>query len=210
MSKSISIDQSHSIIQVLANNVDWNALDGDLLQEKVIKQPREAGKEFTNFLQNGARVQIVGDYFRESGELRIEIPALPRPTLGELQKKYDFIRSIESDDSPTEPVTLVLGTVLHSGESSINGTEYEYRLKSIGGKFGYQQGIWLVEHQDELPEFKKLCGEVYIDLPGLIVLGGDGRRSFPCLREYGGRWNLNWFWLGNVFRLDDRIARSGK
>ncbi len=212
MSKSISIDQSHAVIQALVNNVDWNALDGDFLQELVIKKPREAGREFTDFLKNGARVQVVGSYWRDTNELKIQIPALPHPTLKELQEKYNFIfiKSIEVDESPTEPVTLVLGTVLRPDEKSINGTEYEYRLRSIDGKFGYQQGAWLVEHQDEYPDFKNLCGKVYIDLPGLKVLHDDGYRFFPYLDVGGGRWDLFWGWIVGGLGSGGRVARSGK
>src|SRR3989344_6903449 len=47
---------------------------------------------------------IVGDQLclHLTGELTIQIPALSRPTLSQLQTKYSWIKEIESDDSPTE------------------------------------------------------------------------------------------------------------
>ncbi len=142
-------------------------------------------------------------------KLNISIPALPRPTLKELQAKWPWIQSIESDRSPEEATTLELDTVLNEGESYISGSEYESRIKDIP-VLGYQQGIWLVEHQDEFPEFKKLAGKIYIDLPGLIVPDGDGYRRFPCLNGDGERWGLFWGWVGRGLDSRGRLARSGK
>jgi hypothetical protein len=57
VSKSITIGQSHNVISVLANNVDWDVLDGNVLQE-VVNKPREAGAQFTAFLKNGGQVIV--------------------------------------------------------------------------------------------------------------------------------------------------------
>ena len=142
-------------------------------------------------------------------KLNITIPALPRPTLKELQEKWPWIQSIESDRSPEEAVTLELDTVLKKGENYISGMEYERRIKDIP-VLGYQQALWLFEHQDKYPKFKKLCGKIYIDFLGLMVLHGDGYRYFPCLVGFGERWYLHWRWLDDGFTSDDRLARSGK
>jgi hypothetical protein len=142
-------------------------------------------------------------------KLNITIPALPRPTLKELQEKWPWIQSIESDRSPEEAVTLELDTVLKKGENYISGMEYERRIKDIP-VLGYQQAVCLVEHQDEFPEFKKLCGKIYIDFLGLMVLDDDGDRSFPCLHESGGRWGLVWGWVDSGLDSGGRVARSGK
>lgn len=211
MSKAVSRGQALQVSARVATQINWDELDGDALQSGVIDlTPENFGRRFTDFLKNGARVQIVGDYFKETGELTIQIPALPRPTLEQLQKRYSFIKSIEADDSPTEPVTLVLGTVLRPDEKSINGMEYEYRLRSLDGKFGYQQGEWLVLHQDEYPDFMNLLGKIYIDLPGIKALRDDGGRDFPCLSQDGKRWCLRWDWFGTGLVSNGRVARSGK
>jgi hypothetical protein len=47
----ISIDQSHALIQVLATNIDWSAVDSNQVQ-KIITNPKSAGLEFQNFLNS--------------------------------------------------------------------------------------------------------------------------------------------------------------
>ena len=150
------------------------------------------------------------NYFRETAELSIQIPALVRPTLKQLQSKYSWIKSIERDSSPTDAVTLKPATVLRGNEKSINGGEYE---KRIAGKLdiilGYQQAVWLIEHQDEFPEFMALFGKVYIDFAGLVVVNANGNRNYPYLNQNGKRWYLNWNWIDNDFNLNERVASSG-
>ena len=150
--------------------------------------------------------------FRETGEVSILIPALPRPTLAELQAKFPWIKSIEADTSPTEAVTLKFATVLRPEETNaINGAEYERRLtpKFDGTILGYQQAIWLVEHQNEFPELKPFLGKIYIDFTALIVVGADGGRFYPCLLQDDERWDLDWYWLDDDFASHGRVA-AGK
>lgn len=47
--KAVSIGQSHSVMSILANNVDWTKLDSAMLQ-RIIDNPKQAGAEFENFL----------------------------------------------------------------------------------------------------------------------------------------------------------------
>src|SRR5882724_3076964 len=53
-----------------------------------------------------------GEFFHDTNELTIQIPARKRPTLDQLQKKHDWIKSIERDTSTEEAVTLTLAIVL--------------------------------------------------------------------------------------------------
>ena len=67
-----------------------------------------------DFLLGDAEI-VARDHFRETRELTIQIPALPRPTLEELREQFPWIREkdgIERDTSPTHAVTFRLGTVL--------------------------------------------------------------------------------------------------
>lgn len=59
---SITRDQSHQVLATLIQNTDWDSVDfqGSKLQDLVIRNPKEAGRQFTFFLQNGARV-VVGE-----------------------------------------------------------------------------------------------------------------------------------------------------
>jgi hypothetical protein len=170
--------------------------------------------KFRDVLLGHAEVTVV-DFFRETGELTgtntIVIPALPRPTSAELHAKYAWIRKedgIKLDISPTEVVTLRLGTLLRLDEERIDTAEYERRRASLTGQFGYQQLEWLVKHQDEHSAFKALLGKIYIDGTGLIVVDADGGRDFPYLYGNGRRWYLNWNWNDNDLNRNGRLAVS--
>ena len=204
---TISVDQRFALLAKIGENMNWDLLTTEQVQVG-ISEAKRAGAEATAFVQNGFRVQV-GDFFRETGEVVIQIPPLARPTFEELQSKFG-IREIECDISPTELVTLKLGTVLRPDDVQINGTEYERRRSSLVGQFGYQQLNWLVEHQDEHPAFKALLGKIYIDGTGIIVVGARGRRDFPYLDQVGGRWCLHWRWAGRGLGRCGRVAVSGK
>ena len=152
------------------------------------------------------------NFLRPTGEFSIEIPALPRPTLEQLQAKYSWIKKIDRDISPTGPITLTLATVLGANEnSSINGKEYERRLQpSVSRLLGYQHWEWLMEHQNEYPAFMALLGKIYIDFPGIVVVDGVGNRYVPFGDRDGKRWDTYWYWLSNDFDQYGRVAVSGK
>jgi hypothetical protein len=211
----ISTDQSHQVMAALATNCEWTGIDFQAsgLQDLVIRNQKEAGRQFAAFLRNGCRL-LIETFFRETGELSITIPALPRPTFAELRSKHDWIRKengIERDTSPTEAVTLKLATVLRESEGSINGPEYEKRIaQKLDIILGYQQAVWLVEHQDEFPEFMALLGKVYIDFTGLVVVNANGNRHFPYLSQDGKRWYLGWDWIDDNFGSSERVASFSK
>ncbi|MEK7193364.1 MAG: hypothetical protein AAB652_01085 [Patescibacteria group bacterium] len=208
MSK-ISAKQCLSLLAKLGENADWDSLTVEQVQVG-ISEAKRAGSEFTAFVRNGFRMQI-GDFFRETDELTLQIPALPRPTLWELQAKFSWIKSIERDTSPIEVTTLALATVLRPDENRINGTEYECRIASkLDLCLGYQQAVWLVEHQDEFPDFMALLGKIYIDFSGLVVVNENGYRFVPCLSQGSTQWYLRWYWLGTHLDRRGRLAISSK
>src|SRR3990167_6080873 len=106
------------------------------------------------------------------------IPQLKKPTLKELKKTYPWIKSIESDTSPTQQVSLEILNLVRGGEKHIPCEEYAKRREGLP-LLGYQQAAWLVQHQDEpeLAEFKALCEMVCIDFPALTVVNAGGRRG---------------------------------
>ena len=153
---TISVEQRFTVLAALGQNIAWDSLTAEQVQVGV-REAQRAGMEATCFILNGFRMQI-GDDFRTMEAVAITIPALARPTLEELQAQYSWIKSIERDNSPTEAVKLSLATVLRPDETeAISGVEYERRLTSkLDLIFGYQQAKWLVEHQDEFPDFMAL------------------------------------------------------
>jgi len=56
----ITIDQSHQVMAVLATNAAWEEIDFEetRLQDLVIRNPNEAGRQFTAFLKNGGRMRM--------------------------------------------------------------------------------------------------------------------------------------------------------
>jgi hypothetical protein len=147
------------------------------------------------------------------GDEIIRIPALKRPTLGDLCEKYPWIRKdqgILQDTSPEHEVVLDLGTLLLESEERISGDEYARRRSSLDGFFGYQQLAWLVEHQDEHPVLKALLGQIYIDGPGIIVGRGGHSQDSPYLSRHGEWWCLHWRWAGDGLHRLGRVARAHK
>jgi hypothetical protein len=131
-----------------------------------------------------------GIIFRETGELRIEIPALPRPTLEELQEEHPKmgIKSIRRDTSPIGPVSLGLGTVLNPEEFKIKGVEYVLRLAPIRNiLFGYQHSVWLLGNY-KLPAIRNILDEFRLVLPGLIVIDGNNEYFTPALHKNSRSW----------------------
>lgn len=202
----ISVEQRFALLAAMGANIDWDRLTTEQIQAG-IENPQLTGKQATLFIQSGYSVQI-GEYFRETGELSIQLPALKRPTLKELQANNHWIKSIERDNSTEAPVTLTLATVLvPDDDGSINGKEYEKRIAlKHDSLLGFQHRQWLLEHQDEFPELKALLGKVYIDFPGLVVVRRDGNRSVPYCGQSGSRWVDVWDWLGLEFNSSGRIA----
>lgn len=61
MSKAVSRGQALQVSARVATQINWDEIDGDKLQQEVINlAPEEFGRQFTAFLQNGARMIMNG------------------------------------------------------------------------------------------------------------------------------------------------------
>lgn len=130
----------------------------------------------------------------------ITIPALKRIKLKDLQKKYPWIEEIESDTSTEKAVTL---NIRMFGNYA-TGKEIE----ALESNLGVQHMLWVVEHQDELPELLATAKKEewwYLFFPATIVVDRDGDRRVPFCNSGGGRWGGRWDWLG-WFYSDGRVA----
>lgn len=131
----------------------------------------------------------------------ITIPALKRIKLKDLQKKYPWIEEIESDTSTEKAVTL---NIRMFGNYA-TGKEIE----ALESNLGVQHMLWVVEHQDELPELLATAKKEewwYLFFPATIVVRRDGNRYVPYCFSVGGRWGGNWFWLVGRFGSGGRVA----
>lgn len=54
----ITTDQSHQVMATLAANTRWGEIDFEVagLQDRIIRNPQEAGRQFTEFLKKGAQI----------------------------------------------------------------------------------------------------------------------------------------------------------
>ncbi len=147
------------------------------------------------------------DFFRETAEFTVNVPALPRPTLAHLRAKFDQVDSIERDTSATDALTLTLGTVRHPSEEAISVDEYEIRIApKSGASLGYQHALWIEENQDQFLELKKLVGKIYIIFSGFVMVRSNSSRNSPELMGGTERWKFVWHWLVGDFTPAGRIA----
>ncbi|MFA5967155.1 MAG: hypothetical protein WC805_01375 [Patescibacteria group bacterium] len=205
MSKPVSIDQSHAVVQALANNVDWPSLNPDVLQG-IIKNPKDAGKQFTQFLRNGGRV-IVG-----------------KPTIIPIDRTVSFSpaefigkdwKIAEEDERSLALAEVNLDEVcfesmLNKGEISVKGETKLERLKTAGHirlDAKIFQTLW--ENQQLIPESwkEKIDGKTrYIFFDGTILLHPDGSRHVLYLYWYDGEWYWRYSWLGHDWPANDPSA----
>ncbi len=56
----ITVDQSQQVMATLMTNAEWTEIDFELsrLQDNVIRNPKEAGRQFTAFVKNCCRVMV--------------------------------------------------------------------------------------------------------------------------------------------------------
>lgn len=197
MRKPVSTDQSHQLMSTLSTNVDWSALDADMIQG-IIKDPTNAGRQFTQFLRNGGKV-IVGK--PTIIPIDRDIPFNPAEFIGkdwkiaEEDERSLALAEVNLDDVQFEDM-------LESGETSIKGEAKLERLKSAGHirlDAKIFQTLW--ENQQLIPESwkEKINGNTrYIFFDGTILLSPVGRRRvlFLYWNDGGWRWNCRWLVYG--------------
>ena len=207
MSKSVSIDQSHSVIQALANNVDWSVLDGDMLQEQIIKKPKEAGKQFTLFLKNGGKV-----IFDSPRVINIDrsIPFDPKTFI-------DDGWSIEEQDERSIALTeinlteVMFDSTLKKGEKIIKGEDKLKRLKKKTNRIRLDAGIFktLWENQILIPlKWKEQTKgkTTFIFFNGTVLRNSHGSRFVLCLYWSDGEWDWHYDWLESDWDANDPSA----
>ncbi len=195
MPKPVSTDQSHQLMSTLSTNVKWSVLDADIIQE-IIKDPTNAGKQFTQFLRNGGRV-IVG----KPTIIPIDrtIPFNPAEFIGkgwkiaEEDERSLALAEVNLDDVQFEDM-------LESGETFIKGETKLERLK-VAGHIRLDAKIFqtLWENQQLIPESwkEKINGNTrYIFFDGTILLSPDGGRYVLYLYWLAGWWYWDCRWLG--------------
>lgn len=202
MGKSVTIDQSHEIIAILQTNVDWKDLDGDVLQEQIIRRPKQAGEQFTAFLKNGAKL-IIG----EPEIVKID-RSQPFDPVGFIGKGW----SIREEDARSLALTeldltkVQFKTMLREDERVVKGEKKLQRLKESGYirlDARIFQTLW--ENQYLIPEKWKEKTEGYttfIYFDGTVLRSPRGRRYVLSLCWDDGRWGWRYRWLEDGWVVD--------
>lgn len=205
MRKPVSTDQSHQLMSTLSTNVDWSALDADVTQE-IIKDPTNAGRQFTQFLKNKGRV-IVGK--PTIIPIDRDIPFNPAEFIGKDWKiAEEDERSLALAEINLDEVQFE--SMLNEGETSIKGATKLERLKSAGHirlDAKILQTLW--ENWQLIPESwkEKINGNTrYSFFDGTVLLYPDGHRDVLCLYWDDGEWYWRCSWLGRDWGVDDPSA----
>ncbi len=186
MSKSVSIEQSHNVISVLINNVDWSEQDGKVLQE-IIRNPCKAGEQFTIFLKNGANLE-------ESNTIKVDRskPFEPTKFIG---RRWTIVEQDKRSLSLTQVdlTKIRFETCLESSETFIKGEEKLKRLKKMNCirlDAKIFQTLW--ENKHLIPETwkEKISGGIRFNFfNGTVLRSPDGYRCILCLSWYTGKWH---------------------
>lgn len=192
----ITLDQSHQILATLAVNTDWADIDfaNSGLQDLIIRNPKEAGRQFTAFLKNGARL-IVGMVISI-----IRGRFNPAKFIGDGWS----IQSDETDARSTALTELDLTKVQHvtmlkDGETYIKGEEKLKRLKK-DGRIRLDADVFytLWTNQHLIPESWKepINGNTHsIFFDGTVLRDSGGSRCVLCLYWGDGQWDWSVVWL---------------
>ncbi len=208
--KSVTRGQALEVSARVGTQVNWDEVDGDILQTGVINlSPEEFGRRFTLFLKNSARTHT-------SGGLKIT----PRPfdPVKFIGEKWSLIP--EEHDVRCDTLTEVdfskveFETCLKDGESSIKGEEKLVRLKANGNtRLGATvfMGLWedyqTNKENSVLDRLYKEQGLTYLDFFGDVLLYPHGNRYVLYLyRGDGGQWRWHCYWLGSDWSAHRRSA----
>ncbi|HEY4508792.1 MAG TPA: hypothetical protein VJC13_00725, partial [Candidatus Paceibacterota bacterium] len=88
----ITLDQSHQVLATLAVNTDWASIDfaNSGLQDFIVRNPKEAGRQFTAFLKNGGKV-LVGEPKATPSILELVSTVKVSATTGKFVAKDRFV-----------------------------------------------------------------------------------------------------------------------
>jgi len=201
-----NIGQSHTVIQILATNVNWDVLDHTILQ-KIVDDPKEAGKQFTAFLKNGGKIIV------DSPRVISIDRSIPFDTTTFIGNGWSIEEQDERSIALTEiDLTCVMfDSTLEKGEKSIKGEDKLERLKEKTNRIRLDAGIFktLWENQILIPEKwkEKTNGNTtFIFFDGTVLRDSNGSRYVLYLYWDGGEWDWYYYWLEDDWYADHPSA----
>lgn len=217
----ITIDESHQVVATLVVNTAWETIDfnNSGLQDFIIRNPKEAGRQFTAFLKNGGKFT-----FKESTKMIIDRakPFNSAEFIGsDLNvwrgpKDGNGLEGEEEQDGGALVLTEVdigmirLENMLKPGETSVNGEEKLRRLEKAGHTrldAKVLQTLW--ENQYLIPEKwkEKTNGQAtYIFFDGTVLWYFSGDRYVLCLYWDGDKWRRSCGCLDSNWHANDPSA----
>ncbi|MDP2910418.1 MAG: hypothetical protein Q8N58_01365 [bacterium] len=208
MGKPATIGQAYNLLSVFANNTDWGLLSSEAIQD-IINNPVETGKHFANFLKNGARMPLIGDFKIATAPFDFSFDGKGWKTIPEEEDE----RSAKLTEVDFAKVKFV--SCLHEGENSIKGEEKLRRLKEASDirlSAPVFMGLWQdYQSKKENSVLERLyqAGAIkgHLDFFGTILLDPDGDRCVLRLYRRGdGRWSWNVCWFKNGWRVESLSA----
>ena len=216
----ITIDESHQVVATLVVNTAWETIDfnNSGLQDFIIRNPKEAGRQFTAFLKNGGKFT-----FKESTKMIID-RAKPFNSAEFIGSDWNVWRGPkdgnglegeEEQDGGALVLTEVdigmirLENMLKPGETSVNGEEKLRRLEKAGHTrldAKVLQTLW--ENQYLIPEKwkEKTNGQAtYIFFDGTVLWYFSGRYVLSLYWD-GGEWRRSCGWLDSNWHANDPSA----
>lgn len=207
----------------LATNTDWTKVrfEGANLQERIIRNPTEAAKQFVAFLNNGGNLII--------GEPKVILIDRSEPfdpaTFKGLGKGWliwkgpidgDGLKGEEEQDARSLALTELdltkvrFETGLKSGEGSIKGEAKLARLKEAKHvRLDAKVFLTLWENQHLIPlqwKEKTNGNTTYVFFNGTVLRDSNGDRYVLYLFWDVGEWVWNYRWLENDQRVSDPSA----
>lgn len=121
-----------------------------------------------------------------------------------IPKGWEIVEDVQPSKFQVKDLEFI--SFLEKGEEYVKGNVMRQRAVKLEANLGLCDGKYLLEHQDEI--LAKLRGKKYIVLPGTVLRDSHGDLYVPCLLWRGGRWVLDFDWVGFDFRGVVCLARS--
>ncbi len=215
--KKASGKQVNTFLSILLNNANPDLMDGEILQESLIKNPNWAVEQFTRWINNGGRlvsssspVAQLSDQFNPAtfeglgegwtiwkglvdgkgleGELEVYEPA----DLKELNASDMLFEHFLIDNPDPKNREDVI-----AGETKLDRVKGSKKILLGGRSFLALLNDYRGNKENSALEWlRKNRGVTWMDFPGLLLRYPDGYRCMLYLYFHGEIWDWHCIWLG--------------